>query len=32
VLIRRQGYFILEMNVVKGRCRFCGTRIAGVWA
>ena len=31
MLIRRLGYKILENNVVKGKCKFCGTGIAGVW-
>ena len=31
MLIRRIGYKVLENNVVKGKCKFCGTEIAGVW-
>ena len=31
ILIQRLGYKILENNVVEGRCRFCGQKIAGVW-
>ncbi|MCD6360302.1 MAG: AmmeMemoRadiSam system radical SAM enzyme, partial [Armatimonadetes bacterium] len=33
VVIRRYGYQILEMHVKpNGACRFCGTKIPGVWA
>ena len=32
ILIRRAGYTVLENNIVKGKCRFCGTSIAGWWA
>ncbi len=31
VLIARRGYFILANNVVKGRCKFCGKEIPGIW-
>ncbi len=31
-VIKRQGFFITEMNLDNGRCRFCKTKIAGVWA
>lgn len=31
-IIRRSGYTIIENNVDAGRCRFCRTRIAGVWS
>ena len=32
VVIRRQGFFITEMNLKKGRCGFCQHKIAGVWS
>lgn len=32
VLIKRKGFFILELNVQNGRCRFCSKTIAGVWS
>lgn len=32
VVIRRQYFFIEEMHVKDGRCEFCRTPIAGVWA
>jgi pyruvate formate lyase activating enzyme len=32
IVIRRQGYFVLEMHVRNGRCRFCERAIAGVWS
>jgi len=31
-VIKRQGYSILEMNLSKGTCKFCGYPIAGVWS
>ncbi|MBW2040028.1 MAG: AmmeMemoRadiSam system radical SAM enzyme [Deltaproteobacteria bacterium] len=31
VIIARRGYFILTNNVVKGRCKFCGKDIPGIW-
>lgn len=30
-IIRRKGFFILEMNLKAGRCGYCGRKIAGVW-
>ena len=32
VLIQRQGFFVTEMNIKNGRCKFCSRKIAGVWA
>ncbi len=32
VLIRRNSFFILEMNLKGGNCRFCGKPIAGTWS
>ena len=32
VVIRRQGFFITEMNIKGGRCKFCSRKIAGVWS
>ena len=31
MIIERRGYKILTNNIVKNRCRFCNTLIAGVW-
>lgn len=31
MLIRRYGYAILENNISKGRCAFCGKEIPGIW-
>jgi pyruvate formate lyase activating enzyme len=31
-VVRRSGFFVSEMHIEKGRCRFCGAAIAGVWA
>ena len=30
-VIKRQGFFIKEMNMDKDRCKFCKQKIAGVW-
>jgi len=32
LLIERKGYMVLENNVEKGSCRFCGQRIPGIWS
>lgn len=31
VVIKRQGFFVTEMNMDNGRCNFCKNKIAGVW-
>lgn len=31
LLIRRQGFSVTENNITNGRCKFCKTRIPGVW-
>ncbi len=31
-VVKRSNFFVEEMNVVEGKCRFCKTRIAGVWS
>ncbi len=31
ILIERIGYSIRQNNIIKGKCRYCGTVIAGVW-
>ncbi len=31
LLIKRQGYAILENNMAEGKCKFCGKAIAGIW-
>jgi pyruvate formate lyase activating enzyme len=30
-LIARRGYDILANHVVKGKCRYCGKGIPGIW-
>ncbi len=32
IVIKRQGFFVLELNLNNGRCKFCGRAIAGVWS
>ncbi len=31
IVVERQNFFILEMNVKGGHCKFCNHKIAGVW-
>ncbi|MDD5686705.1 MAG: AmmeMemoRadiSam system radical SAM enzyme [Elusimicrobia bacterium] len=31
LLIKRLGFEVVENNVSKGKCRFCGQKINGVW-
>ncbi len=30
-IIHRRGYRILDLDIAKGCCRFCGIRIPGIW-
>ena len=32
IVIRRMSFFVEEMNLKNGRCKFCGEKIAGVWS
>jgi len=32
VVIKRQDFFVQEMNLKDGHCKFCGRTIAGVWS
>jgi pyruvate formate lyase activating enzyme len=31
-VVRRDGFLVTELNVLRGRCRFCRQPIAGVWS
>ncbi len=31
IVIKRAGYMITEVNLVDGKCKFCGEEIKGVW-
>jgi len=31
IVIQRHGFFITEMNIKGGRCKYCNRKIAGVW-
>lgn len=31
LLIKRTGFTILETNLIKGKCKFCGAEISGIW-
>jgi len=31
ILIARRGYYILANHVIKGRCKYCGKEIPGIW-
>ncbi|MCK4235667.1 MAG: AmmeMemoRadiSam system radical SAM enzyme [Candidatus Krumholzibacteria bacterium] len=30
-IISRRGYHILNLDIIKGQCRFCGEKIPGIW-
>lgn len=30
-IIHRQGYRVLDLDIVEGCCRFCGIQIPGIW-
>jgi pyruvate formate lyase activating enzyme len=32
IVIERQSFFVTQMNIKDGQCKFCGRKIAGVWA
>jgi pyruvate formate lyase activating enzyme len=32
VVLERRGFYIAANNINDGKCKFCGTRIAGVWS
>jgi len=31
LLIKRMGYTVLENNIIGGKCKFCNSKIAGIW-
>ncbi|MFH1197935.1 MAG: AmmeMemoRadiSam system radical SAM enzyme [bacterium] len=31
IVINRSGFFVVENNIVNGKCKYCKTAIAGVW-
>ncbi|MCM8785675.1 MAG: AmmeMemoRadiSam system radical SAM enzyme [Candidatus Omnitrophica bacterium] len=31
ILIKRRGFFVLENNIIDGKCKFCKTKVEGVW-
>ncbi len=31
LLVKRQGFDTLEVNIVDGKCKYCGQKIPGVW-
>ena len=32
IVIKRAGFFVRENNLFEGCCKFCGQKIAGIWA
>jgi pyruvate formate lyase activating enzyme len=32
LVIERIGYFVKQVNMTNGKCRFCGTAMPGVWS
>jgi pyruvate formate lyase activating enzyme len=31
IVIKRNSFFVLELNIDHGKCRFCGRPISGIW-
>jgi len=31
ILVKRYGYTVEQVNIVNGRCKFCGEEIPGIW-
>jgi len=31
LLIERKGYFVEQVNIIDGKCKFCSQEISGVW-
>jgi pyruvate formate lyase activating enzyme len=31
MLIKRAGFSVLENEIRNGKCKYCGTKIGGVW-
>lgn len=31
ILVRRYGYTVGEINIINGKCKFCGNYIPGIW-
>ncbi|MCX5709057.1 MAG: AmmeMemoRadiSam system radical SAM enzyme [Candidatus Omnitrophica bacterium] len=31
IVIKRSGYIVQELNLLDGKCKFCGEKIEGVW-
>jgi pyruvate formate lyase activating enzyme len=31
IVIERKGFYVLSNNIEKGKCKFCGEKISGVW-
>jgi hypothetical protein len=31
VIVRRKGYKVMDVKIEKGRCKFCGERIVGIF-
>ncbi len=32
LVIERIGYFVKQVNMANGKCRYCGTAMPGVWS
>jgi pyruvate formate lyase activating enzyme len=32
VVIKRSNFFVEELNIESGKCRYCSTKIAGIWS
>lgn len=31
-VIKRRGFSVFEINIEKGKCKFCGAKILGIWS
>jgi pyruvate formate lyase activating enzyme len=31
LIVERRGYFVGQVNIIDGKCKFCGEEIPGVW-
>ncbi|MCM8806027.1 MAG: AmmeMemoRadiSam system radical SAM enzyme [Candidatus Omnitrophica bacterium] len=31
IIVKRKGFEVIENHIKKGKCEYCGTKIAGIW-
>lgn len=32
IIIERAGYFVKQNNIIDGKCKYCSTKISGIWS